>query len=114
MRLTEFVRWKATNQIEIKDAKLLLECMGRFLDNLFPGGIDLRHVKMPNEVKDYFPSIRREFRGEKVSLHSFPEVALGLLLSLKLRKDDGFLLDVFVLVLVKDLSMSHNSVKDID
>lgn len=40
-RLNEFVRRKATNEITIEDAKILLEAMGNFIDNLYPGGSDL-------------------------------------------------------------------------
>lgn len=75
--------------------------MRNFIDNLFPGGADLRHVKMSNELTNYFPAIRRQLCGEEASLYSFPEVALARLLTFRLSKEDGFLLDV----------MSHSTVK---
>lgn len=40
-KLNEFVRRKATNEITIDEASLLLECMGCFIDNLSPGVAEL-------------------------------------------------------------------------
>lgn len=111
MKLNEYVRRKATKEITIEDARILLDCMGNFIDNLFPGGADLRHVKMSNELRNYFPAVRRDLCGEQASLHSFPEVALARLLTLRLSKEDGFMLDMFGLVMVKDVSMTQNTTK---
>lgn len=104
------MRRRVTYEITISDAKLVVDSMGSFLDNLFPGGSDLRHVKMSNELLNYFPTVRRELCTED-SLWSFPEVALARLFSLKISKEDAFLLVVFGYIMARDVSMTHNSMK---
>lgn len=42
-----------------------------------------------------------------------PGVALARLMNLRLSRDDGFMLDVFGLTLVKDISILHNTTKPV-
>lgn len=83
--------------------------MGNFIDNLPPGAKNLRHVNMSNELRNYFPAVRQRLYGEQSSLFSFPEVALTRILSLRLSKEDGFMIDVFGLIVLKYVSLSDNS-----
>lgn len=110
-RLSEYLRRKALNEITIDEANLSLNCVGSFIDNLYPGGTDVRHVKMSNELRNYFPAIRRELCGEEACLYSFPEVALVRLMTMRLSRQDGFMMDVFGLTLVKDISLAHNTAR---
>lgn len=68
---------------------------------------------MANVLRNYFPAMRQKLCGEQSSLYSFPEVALARLLTLRLSKKNGFMLDVFGLTMVKDVSNQHNSTKQV-